>query len=296
MLGKLQLVPIMLALVLSCTITAVGQNPGSACTRHDAFPQSCNPFGSQATVHPIDSLCGVSGDADTTAGQAQDAVKNNLCATGSAHVLTITMLKTLQQAVDGTGLKYGNPHGNPPLPGPPEQRPPFFQMPEPEGFREGDLVSFVGYIVDTKEGDPETVNCHCNGQEFNDVHVTLADHALHLKSIPAGSSPATRKRIEASNDSKLCTAAYTAEVVPHRRPDSMQKTGLDKLKDKKIVKITGQLFFDASHLPCQDGKRGQADPARLTSWEIHPVYEIQICKNKTLANCRIDQSSDWLGL
>ena len=292
---SLRLTPVMLALVLSTS--AVGQAPGDQCTKHDTFPQSCNPFDSQAKAHPIDNLCGLSGDADDKAGKAQDSAKNNLCVTGSTHVLTIARLKTLQKDVDKTGLKYGNPHAIPPLPGPPDERAPFFQTPEPAGFREGDLVSFVGYIVNASAGDQESVNCHCNGQEFNDVHVVLAASNLRLKAVPSEASASQKKQIEASNNAKLCKSSFTAEAIPHRRPDAWGKTGFEDLQNnKKIVKITGQLFFDASHLPCRNGKRGSADPARFTSWEIHPVYEVQVCKHNSLAACRAGTASDWMGL
>lgn len=47
------------------------------------------------------------------------------------------------------------------------------------------------------------------------------------------------------------------------------------------VRVTGQLFFDASHGPCVGG-RGSA-PRPRSIWEIHPVYAIDVfdtTKNK----------------
>ena len=53
------------------------------------------------------------------------------------------------------------------------------------------------------------------------------------------------------------------------------------------VRITGPLFHDASHQPCQFNNAGAVtkhnSPARRTTWEIHPVYRIQFfdsAKNK----------------
>jgi hypothetical protein len=32
---------------------------------------------------------------------------------------------------------------------------------------------------------------------------------------------------------------------------------------------------------------------RQSSWEIHPVYGIDVCKGKNLANCRAGNDSVW---
>lgn len=57
----------------------------NGCTKHDKFPLKCNPFGSSSQEQPIDSLCGVSGDATEKGDQVQDSVKNNLCVSNTVH-------------------------------------------------------------------------------------------------------------------------------------------------------------------------------------------------------------------
>jgi len=52
--------------------------------------------------------------------------------------------------------------------------------------------------------------------------------------------------------------------------------------------------FDASHVPCAPDK--EANPARLSLWEIHPVYAIDVCSETTIAACRIDDESLWTPL
>jgi hypothetical protein len=30
------------------------------------------------------------------------------------------------------------------------------------------------------------------------------------------------------------------------------------------------------------------------AWEIHPVYSIEVCRKKSLSQCRIGTDSDWV--
>ena len=57
------------------------------------------------------------------------------------------------------------------------------------------------------------------------------------------------------------------------------------------MRLTGHLLYDASHRPCRPGH--PARPARLSSWEIHPVYAIDVCKNSTLGGCAANDDSKW---
>ena len=59
-------------------------------------------------------------------------------------------------------------------------------------------------------------------------------------------------------------------------------------------RITGQLFFDASHKPCKNGKG--PNPKRISIWEIHPAYAIDVCSNSTLASCKATDDSLWTPL
>ncbi|MGB7922020.1 MAG: hypothetical protein WCF57_02115 [Pyrinomonadaceae bacterium] len=83
--------------------------------------------------------------------------------------------------------------------------------------------------------------------------------------------------------------SITAEISPHFWPDSW--SDLDDYWIYNPVRLTGQLFFDASHKPCKPGQ--PARPARLSNWEIHPVYAIDVCKNSTLGGCPADDDSKW---
>lgn len=265
---------------------------GSACTREDTFPTSCTPF--HATHHQaIDDVCALGGDATDPGDEAQNKAKNNLCSTGSPTEITVDDLKTLQDSVDGSGLVYGNRHVNPSLPPPPTDRAKFFSAAATGGPGEGDLVAFVGYIAETRPGSGESVNCHCNGVVYNDIHVALAPHALHLQKAAKNASAAKKTLLTTQNNEALCTDSFTAEITPHLRPTTFTRPALNQLVDAKVVKITGQLMFDASHHPCDGTVPGSQDPARFTSWEIHPVYSIQVCKKSSLDQCPADDPAVW---
>ncbi len=113
------------------------------------------------------------------------------------------------------------------------------------------------------------MNCFHDDDEWNDVHMTLTKN---------------------KNDSG-CTGV-TAEIIPHSRPDDWTDTNLVNLQFP--VRITGQLFYDTIHRPCEHGK--EKSPKRRSSWEIHPVYAIDVCKFKALAQCDATNQSAWTPL
>jgi len=262
-----------------------------ACANHGEFETTCNPFGAASVTHAIDNTCGATGDATSNGDQAQDRQKNNLCAKGTPRVVTMSDLNTLQNAVDKSGVDYGSTHTKPPHAGPPTDRSTLFAQLPTGSAREGDLVSFVGFIVEAKKGSSETVNCHCTESPSVDVHIALADHPLNLKEESADASTAQKHAITVGNDSALCTNSFVAETIPHKRPSSLELAAVEPLRNK-IVKVTGPLLFDGSHRPCKGTKPGTGDPARLTVFEIHPVYDIEVCSNNSLAQCRAS-SNNW---
>jgi hypothetical protein len=283
--------PSVFVVLLAVSCLPINAQPGSACTRSDTFPTSCNPF------HPshhqaIDAACALGGDAADPGDEAQNKAKNNLCSTGSPSEITVDDLKTLQDSVDASSLIYGNRHVNPSLPPPPTDRTTFSPA-ATGGNGEGDLVSFVGYIAETRPGSGESVNCHCNGVVYNDIHIALAPHALHLQKAAKKASQAKKKLVTTQNNEALCTDSFTAEITPHLRPTAFTRPALNQLVDAKVVKVTGQLMFDASHHPCNGTVPGSQDPARFTSWEIHPVYSVQVCKKSSLDQCPADDPSVW---
>jgi hypothetical protein len=54
-----------------------------------------------------------------------------------------------------------------------------------------------------------------------------------------------------------------------------------------LVRIAGQQFFDSSHVPCANGAPVGSNPKRISLWEIHPIYNFEVC----VSNC--DGAGQW---
>lgn len=283
--------------LLMTTAIALGQEPmnegvkAQVCKNTGKFESACNPFGKAAVAHAADNTCAITGDAKTDGDKAQDRQKNNLCASRPARVITIKELTALQEAVDATGVKYGNEHESKGG-GPPADRSTLFTKLPAGSANEGDLVSFIGYIVEVKPGSSETVDCNCTEPDAIDVHIAVADHLLDLQTAPANATKEQKHEVTVKNDAQLCTNSIVVETIPHKRPAALELKAIEPLRDKKIVKITGPLMFDASHRPCNGTTPGTGDPARVTVFEIHPVYDIEVCSQSALTQCTAN-SSNW---
>lgn len=246
--------------ILAClTLAALGLPVRAADTLK---PKCALPFASIATTQPIDSECGTDGDASGSLG-AQDAVKNNFCATGKTVTLTFADYAPLQAAaVQKLGEHYT----------PPADRSVLHDLVTLHGTKvgEGDVVRLVAYVDRARYsdvGDGESVNCHLKNDGNNDVHIPL---------------------VETKGDDE-CTSV-TAEISPHFRPTSWTVKNLNDLTVP--VRITGQLFFDGSHKPCSGDK--VENPKRRSVWEIHPVYAVEVCK--TAGHCDASKDSQWIAL
>jgi hypothetical protein len=227
-------------------------------------------LGTIAQQRPIDSTCDLDGSAGSESGRLQNLAKNNFCATGTPFRLTnnrfLQLQRTVEQRLDNAGIAWGTPFTLPP------SRELLRNVRTFNGVSvgEGKVVRYVGFLINahpSNEDDGETVNCSVGGKENNDIHMNLG--------INPGTAPCD---------------TITAEISPHFRPDSW-----DEIVDYNIyhpVRITGQLFFDASHRPCRPGQ--PANPRRITSWEIHPVYAIDVCRNGTLTGCPHNDDSRWI--
>jgi len=252
------------------------------------LPAGCTvPFGAIAGSPAIDSSCGIEGDPAGSESPApnmaaQNRAKNNLCATGDPALVTMVSFDKLERAAEATGITFGArdcvPADRAPLAD-------LYATSEGDRIGEGSLVVFVGYLV----GQPhaagkESVNCALSDREAdNDFHLTLA---ISRKPSPC--------------------KTIVAEMTPHRRPAPWTLAALRAVKAP--VRVTGQLFFDASHQPC-GGKSllkacpqhrasvGSArNPPRRSIWEIHPVYRLEVCSRTTLAKCRYDDDGVWTPL
>jgi hypothetical protein len=252
------------------------------------------PFTQIAETHEIDRRCPATGKEDRNIYHyAQNAEKNNFGAKGIPVALSINDFTHLQQASEkqiesGRIVLQGKY---------PEDRTRLQNLIKVRGqfVGEGSVVSLQAYVFsaryantkfnkdsDGKPAQGEAVNCDNPELDWNDIHIALS----------ASTARATDE----------CTTV-TAEISPHYRPalwsrfhDGQNQSveelvpGLLKghvLKQPKrgqplMVRLTGPLFYDASHQPCvfSGGKIIERhSPERRSIWEIHPIYRVQVFHN-----------------
>ena len=245
----------------------------------NGLPDQCDgsplPFDAIKAAHPIDSSCGLKGKTTSpAASQLQNSVKNNFCVTASnPETFTPQMLIDLQ-----TNNHISSGHGQEPQ-----------DRKHLQDLGEGKLIRMKAFLIEAHHADlgsGESVNCNGPTEEDNDIHIAFGEAA----------------------DSQEC-ASVTAEISPHYRPSSWNEIGhfetfnFNRSTKKYIVnpglasrlqaqayRITGQLFFDASHTACPCGIN--CVPVRSSLWEIHPVYNIEVCKAGT--PCKENADGDWM--
>ncbi len=244
------------------------------------FPAHCDsgsalPFSAIEIKHSIDDTCGLEGKK--TAAQPshiQNKVKNNFCATapgGTPDTVTPQNLIALQAKTTVPSGFRKEPTDRTPL----------------TVLGEGKLVRMKAFLIEAHHADlgaGETVNCNGGTEPKNDVHMAMG----------------------ATADAQECESV-SAEISPHYRPKSWNEIGHFEIYNPSIRKyvsnpgldarltahpyrITGQLFFDASHKACPCGT--QCTPVRAAVWEIHPVYNLEVCKAG--AACDENTDSDWI--
>ena len=147
---------------------------------------------------------------------------------------------------------------------------------------EGTLVTFAGWLMPPKQANYESCNCgkpdmaHPDKPEFTHIHLVM------ISSSDRQNTPE-------------CTSV-TAEISPHFLSEKWNTAKL-KSASNHPLRFKGQLMYDASHRPCPRPPHSR-DPARVSSWEIQPVYRIDVCTKKSLSSCKPDNddSSVWVPL
>lgn len=256
-------------------------------TCNKPLPLQLKPFTNKP--QRIDFLCGNTGCFKSAANDKQNAQKNNFCApTKSIAPVTLQTFSALNAASNNEPTI---PKGEPP-----PSRAKLSNIINVSGKKklgEGRVVSFVGYVLDARHsnvdkdnpltaGNGESVQCNLLGCGYNDIHITLAENP---------------------NENKLCNT-IVAEIVPHYRPpawDLFDSPDYQSYFKTHPVKVTGQLFFDGSHVPCTaEGKAGNnpardnaKDFERLALWEIHPIYAIEVCRFTDKSKCTMSNAKAW---
>jgi hypothetical protein len=247
----------------------------------EAFDPGCTlPFASIEEKHPvIDDSCSIDGTkrdgGSLSDGKiAENHAKNNFCVTGTPVDITYGDLLQLESARRDVHDKD--------LPDAAARKGQLSGVITVNGHKigEGTLVRLVIHLIeahysdtqrsrsDTKFG--ESVNCYRPSNEENDIHIVLGQQTQddECKSV-------------------------TAEMSPHFRPAKWTADDLNSIGEHPI-RVTGQVFYDSSHVICQPGKR--TAPKRASLWEIHPVYTFEVCRLTDIDQCRSAPDSDWQAL
>ncbi|MDX6384786.1 MAG: hypothetical protein QOK48_2359 [Blastocatellia bacterium] len=250
------------------------------------LPMQLRPFTNQP--QRIDFLCGNTGCFKGPANDQQNALKNNLCAPAT-NLIAVT-LQTFAALGNASNNETTIPKGEPPPSRAKLEN--IITLANGKKLGEGKTVTFVGFVLDARHsnvdrdnpltnGNGESVQCNLLGCAYNDIHITLA---------------------EDPTETAYCKT-IVAEIIPHYRPpawDLFDSSDYAAFLKTHPVKISGQLFFDGSHVACgSDGHAGfnpitkHADFERLALWEIHPIYAIDVCKHTDKSQCRAEDPKAW---
>jgi hypothetical protein len=280
----------MLFLLLCCCASTAFAQPNK-------FPFSQSDVQSRlngtAKERQIDKQCAAEGSATQDTQEAQNRAKNNFAATTAPIPILITDIDRLEKATVRarncwakhlSGCRKVELSGK--LPVDRTQLVNLAKTAAGEDIGEGTVVTLEAKVLtshysNTKfniynhsgppaRGSGESVNCKNNAVDWNDIHVVLAAPGVTNECL-----------------------SVTAEVSPHFRPDAWRRfhnMGKNRLGEdinteaKRVdfsqfqkVRITGPLFYDASHEPCSPGHR--TSPARRSLWEIHPAYKLDVKVN-----------------
>ncbi|MBV8811302.1 MAG: hypothetical protein JO033_21750 [Acidobacteriaceae bacterium] len=256
-----------LLIVLALPIISVGSG------QQNTFVPACGtplyPSPPPSTTLAIDSVCGLQGDGGPEA--QQNRAKNNFCASGDLQLLTGKDFQKLQEQVDADpSIPFGDKDSGTRPKGPAQDRGPLQKL------GEGKLVSLQGYVLSAKQEGAESVNCQNTVPDkpaYHDIHIELVDKA---------------------SETDEC-AGIVAEMIPHHRPANWRVDNVQQLaKSHTEVRVTGQLFFDSSHFPCKNGQAVGENPKRISLWEIHPIYKIDVCSGDCTGTGQWIPLDQWL--
>ena len=230
----------------------------SIATKPDPFVQ-CNNCGVVGATNP-----------DPAAAGLFSHTKNNFCADFSQPTpVTFALLRNMQKQTKVGKVALDDR----------SQLQRFFSVGNKK-IGEGDVVRLVAWIKAAHVSDcssGETVNCNIPGFASNDIHIVLVD---------PGSGGVAQDE---------CSSA-TAEMSPHFRPAAWSSLDL-KTPNKNVVRFTGPLFYDNAHEPCNglsDAANPKASPKRSSLWEIHPVYQFDVCTSANPKQCDVNSTDTAL--
>jgi hypothetical protein len=230
------------------------------------FPDTCangkTPHFPSKTAMSIDNQCGLNGAPPQGHPEEglQNQAKNNFCAdAATAEPIKLSEIESLQGDAETQEKKNHFTPGQPP----PDRA--FVKT-----LGEGHLVVFEGFVFHARQECKETVNCGTTPPNVNashDIHIALLEQPRKTQA----NDP------KPDQDKEECTG-FVAEMIPHHRPAEWTACSVNDVAGKGLrVRVTGQQFFDGSHVPCKNGAPQGSNPKRVSLWEIHPIYSFEVC-------------------
>jgi hypothetical protein len=208
----------------------------------------------------------------------QNEAKNNFCtASATAEPIALSKITSLQGDAE---QQEANLHFTPGEP------PPDRAFLKPLG--EGNLVVFEGYVFEARQECKESVNCELaignkpipNVNASHDIHIAMLENPRSTKLTDP----------KPNQDKEECTG-FVAEMIPHQRPAEWTACNVEDVAKKGLrVRVTGQQFFDGSHVPCKNGEPQGSNPKRVSLWEIHPIYSFGCGYFRTTDKCMWNES------
>lgn len=244
--------------------------PQPAETGDQNFSPGCDsPSFPASDATPADSTCGLEGSGGQEANQ--NKAKNNFCASGDPTPKTFDDLKKLQnQVANSKNISWGNKNLPTHKKGPTVNREPLEKM------GEGQLVTVNGFVLIARQEGGESVNCGKaapNEPPYHDIHISL---------------------VPSADETNECSG-IVVEMSPHHRPAEWTAENLMKVaKSQAPVRVTGDLFFDSSHVPCVRGEGVPSNPKRFSLWEVHPIYKFEVCTGNCDGDGQWADLSDWV--
>src|SRR5215470_11523072 len=200
----------------------------SICAQNE-FTQKCQGPKFPSPLQTVaDNSCPIVGNGGNEASQNQ--AKNNFCAPLPIVPISFQTLLTLQNRVaQDTTINFGPS-------GPTTDRSKLRQI------GEGRLVSLIGYVLIARQEGKESVNCGPN------VPNLALQHDIHISIV------ATRR------EQNECHGVVV-EMSPHHRPPEWTAQNVQRLAALNTpIRVTGDLFFDSSHVTCENDQRVGSNP------------------------------------
>jgi hypothetical protein len=247
-------------------------------TRGAAFDPGCTlPFEAIKQKHPvIDDTCSIDGEKSgggtpPASKVAENHAKNNFCLTGTPFEISYQDLLQLE----GDTKKIRGPN----LPSAAARKTKLGGLLDLNGQKigEGMLVRITLFVIQgaaeyadiAPKYNGESVNCNRLTPDENDIHIPLGQ--------------------QATDDEKV---SVTVEMSPHYRPAQWTPDRINNV-GQHLVRVTGQLFYDSAHRTASGGRTGSP---RASLWEIHPVYNFEVCALNDAASCQNAPDSAWTQL